>query len=298
MSRIFEYSVVRLVDQCRDERLNAALAIFTESGVEIRMPKRLEKLRALSAALNLEDVKESVLHIVALDEFARSSGRIRTQARLEALRQLTYLDFSTVERFEAASTASYEARISELLKTLVEPEPAPLRASEKRTRLMTNLKLKLRNERVLARKGEDISDHRVLMNVGIAEGLSADFLLKNGAMHVIETVDASDENASPRKIVVDIALSALVLEQARMTFGEDSTSSRLVYEASPAVEKFAFPSLDAAAHQGANLVNWASEVDRKKLIDDLLSLAIPYEEPSKRRMPKIHAGTQHKFEIN
>ena len=124
-----------------------------------------------------------------------------------------------------------------------------------------------RSERSASWQGrENLDSHRIISNYEIAEGLEADFLLKNGAMHVIETVDASDDHTSARKIVSDIAVSALVLEQARMTFGENAARSNLVYDASSTLERIATPSLDAAAHQGAVLVNWASGDDRRRYI--------------------------------
>lgn len=298
MSRKFDYSIVQLVDAGRNERLNAALAIFSENHLEVRLPRRFDKLRAISAAMDLDDVKEALMQIPRLDKLARESGRNTVPARIEALTALTYLEFSNCAYFEASSSSIFEARVVQLMKTLIDPEPATLRFYPKKTKLVSLMKLQLRNEGVLAKKGEDLSRHRVVANVQIAEGLSADFVLKNGSMHVIETVDASDGDISPRKVVLNIALAALVLEQARMTFGQENTRSRLVYEASPEIEKVAKPSLEAAEHQGAHLVNWASERDRRLLLDDLIGLATPYDETRRRKRPAIQSGTQRQFDIN
>jgi hypothetical protein len=136
--------------------------------------------------------------------------------------------------------------------------------------------------------------------VHIVEGLSADFVLKNGAMHVMETVDASGDEFAPRRIVSDIAVSALVLEQSRMTFGENGTTTRIIYEASAAAERIAMPSLSAAAHQGADLVNWASQDDRVRLMATLSTLAMPLEGPRSRRagVGNLHASTQQRLKLN
>jgi hypothetical protein len=60
---------------------------------------------------------------------------------------------------------------------------------------------------------------------------------------------------SLRKAISEIGVAALVLERARMKFGDDQTHAKLVYSASLLLEKIARPSLDAAAHQGTQLIN-------------------------------------------
>ena len=184
------------------------------------------------------------------------------------------------------------------MNLLVDPEAAPAKLVKKRTKLSTAFKAALRIERVLARKGESLSAHRVVSNVQIAEGLAADFVLKNGAMHIIETVDASSDEATLRKVVSDIAVSALVLEQARMTFGASNTKARLVYDASSIMERIALPSLEAAAHQGAELVNWASHDDRRALIVQISKLADPLPTRKEIKINSLHASTQSKFSLN
>jgi hypothetical protein len=99
-------------------------------------------------------------------------------------------------------------------------------------------------------------------------------VLQNGSFHVVETVDATGDESSFRKTITEIAMSALILERARMKFGEPGTNSKLVYVASSFLEKIARPSLDAAEHQGAELVNWSSTEDRISLIRSFSALAI------------------------
>jgi hypothetical protein len=297
MSRKFEYAVIQLADVSRDERLNAALAIFSDQGLELRIPRRLEKLRALSSALDVDDVRAAISQLEDFDKVLLDQGCTDVVDRIRALGALSPLKLTSPSYFVAPTQAIYEEWIVRLTKALIDPEPARLKPVFKRTKLLTMMKSAFRSERVLAKRGEDISAHRLVSNVIIAEGLNADFVLKNGAMHVIETVDASGDELSARKVVSDIAVSALVLEQARMKFGENSTESRLVYDASVEAERIAMPSLEAAAHQGTRLINWASTNDRNALIDQLSNLATPYETKKSDR-PEVHASTQHRFKIN
>lgn len=300
MANDLAYAVIQLADRVRDERLNAALAIFSDRGLDLRLPKRLDKLRSLSAALDLESLRATLSNLSRFDELLVKDGIVSVPDRIRTLTELSNFAFSPPCAFKAPSAALYEDLATKLLKALVEPEPARLKSAPKRTRLVSLVRQALRKERVLAKPGEDLDSHRVLSNVHVAEGLSADFVLKNGAMHVMETVDASGDEVAPRRIVSDIAVSALVLEQSRMTFGENATTTRIVYEASAAAERVAMPSLSAAAHQGADIINWASQDDRNRLLVTLSALAMPLEVPRAKRsgLTNVHASTQQRLKLN
>lgn len=122
------------------------------------------------------------------------------------------------------------------------------------------------------------------------DGLVVDLVLRNGAYHVIETVDATGDEHVLRRTISEIAVSALVLERARMRFGEQSTRAKLVYSATPGLERVARPSLDAAEHQGAELVNWSSTDDRNRFVQMVSSLATPIEKKRKRYLVAHTSG--------
>jgi len=299
MVRSYKYAVVRLAAHpIRGERLNVGLLIFSGDGLDVRVARRLDKLRALSAALDADRVRASVERLRNEDATLRAEGIVDPLARLHELSSFSAVSFSSLGEFNSPSSIAYENTVAHLLQTLVEPEPGPARAIKKRTKLLSFVKSAFKSEGILARKGEDLTTHRVVSNVKIAEGLSADLVLKNGAMHIFETVDASSEDFSFRKIVSDIAVSALVLEQARMSFGNNMTRGRIIYDASAQMEAIAMPSLNAAAHQGAELVNWASDADRFKFIEHVTSLAVPIEKKWKKSSGSINASVQHRFDLN
>jgi hypothetical protein len=150
---------------------------------------------------------------------------------------------------------------------------------------------------VLAQRDEDLSAHRVVSNVELGTGLVADFVLKNGAMHVIETVDACSESATGIRAVKDVALSALTIEQARISYGEEQTVGRLIYSASSQAESLLTSALQAAEHQKIELINWASGDDRRRLLTTIASLADPLPKKG-RKAPPINASAQGRFDIN
>jgi len=276
MGHFCKFAIVQLVARPpRDERLNVAVIVFHETSLDVCLPRRLDKVRAMSYGLDAEHIRESLLGLQEIDCYLRSQSIVDPEESAKQLGDLSPFGFSRTGSLQWESSTAYESEIHRILATLVDPEPGTAKIQPKRTKLLSLVKSLLRAEGVLASKGEDITAHRVVSNYTIAEGLAADLALKNSKMHIIETVDALSSDTSQRKVVADIAISALVLEQARMTFGKDFTSSRLIYEASASLERITGPSLMAAQNQGAELVNWASHDDRNKLITTVASLAQP-----------------------
>jgi len=298
MSHFYNYAVIQFVAHpARNERLNLGLAIFGEQGLDVRTAKHLEKLKAISAALDPESVRAAVLGLPDIDAYALRQGVTGAVERLSELSLLAPVSFSELGQFAAPDPAIYEQSIANLLAKLVEPEPAPAKVLKKRpSRLLGTVKSALKIRRVLAKKGEGLDAHRVVTHHEIAEGLTADMLLKNGAFHVIEVVDASGDEAPIKRAISSIAISALVFEQARMTFGSGETQAQLIYQASATNERALTPSLLAAEHQGASLINWESVEQRSKFMSHLVALASPLE--SSGDSQNIHASTQTKFSLN
>jgi len=287
MARSYDFAIIRFAPGgVRNECVNIGVVVFDEKGLDIRTSRGVEKVRAISGAIDVELLRDLIRKLPQLDARLRDAGVHELDARLK-LMGIGPLTVSRGGTFVAESTGAYEDRVASIVKTMIDPEPAPRRLREKRSRLLSQVKKIFRQERILAKKHEDLSSHRLVSNYELAEGLTADLILRNGAMHVVETVDASGDELSLRKTVAEIAIAALVLERARMQFEDQSTKARLVYSTSAVLEHVARPSLDAAAHQGAELTNWASDEERKKFVRELASLAIPLERDGKRRSMRL-----------
>lgn len=274
MAHFYKFAIVRLApDDARDERLNIGVVIATNHGLDVRISKRLDKARVISAAIDTDMLRELVGNLKAVDARLHSSG-MSDDARLEMISRIGPLSLSKVGSFVAHDMNAYENRVASILVALVDAEPAPQRIRQKRSKLLTQVKDFFRQERVLAKRDETLDSHRIVPSYELDKGLVADLVLRNGVMHVVETIDASGEEDSVRRAIGDIGIAALVLERARMKFGEN-TKARLVYNASSSLEKIVLPSLRAAEHQRAELTNWASEDQRIKFIHTLASLATP-----------------------
>jgi hypothetical protein len=293
MAHSFKFAIVRFSpDDARDERLNIGVAVFSPSGLDIRCAKRVEKVRAISAATETETVNRLLSNLAGLDDSIRSQTE-DTSARHSRLSKLGPISLSPLGEFIAETATDYDERIASILRSMVDIEPAWRIHREKRSKLFTQVKRQFKLERVMAKKDEDLSSHRVVRSFELDDGLVADFVLRNGAMHVVETVDASSSEESPRKAVAEVGIAALVLERARMKFGKTQTKGRLVYAASPALERVARPSLEAAEHQGAQLVNWDSADDRAKFVQSIAMLATPL--PMKHQRAKFVSGADPKM---
>jgi hypothetical protein len=297
MEHYYKFAIIRYSpDDTRGERLNIGAIVLSNEGLDIRISKRLDKVRALSAALDIEMLRNLIENIKTLDEKFLSTGA-SLEDRVKFMSRIGPLSISNLGTFSAEDATAYENRLTFIFKSMIDPEPQLPRFREKTSRLLTQVKTFFRQERVLAKKDETLDSHRIVQGYKLDEGLTADLALKNGVMHIIETIDASGDEHSIRKAIGEIGTAALVLESARMKFGKDKIKARLVYNASHALERIAMPSIKAAAHQDAEIVNWASSDDRNKFIHDLSSLATPIERTNRKSVVKFEKPDNHAFKF-
>jgi hypothetical protein len=282
MAPSYKFAIVRLApDDGRNERINVGIVVFNDGSLDVRAPAKLDKVKAISIAADTSALRDLIESLADVDAKFRDAGADSVEVRLKAIGSVGPLLLSDVGTFVAENATAYEDRIASIMRAMISAEPATKKVREKRSKLLKQVKVMFRQERVLAKRDEDLSSHRIVSGYELDEGLVADLVLKNGALHVVETVDASGDEDSLRKTISEVGIAALVLERARMRFGEKNIQARLVYSASPLLERVARPSLDTAANQGAELINWASADERNKFIHSMAMLATPV--PSKRR---------------
>ena len=175
MARWYSFAIARFAAHpARDERLNVGVIVFEESGLDIFPAKNLEKVRAITSALESTDLRESLLHLSDLDASVRCEGE-GIDDRHATLAALSAFDLSPLGRFEAHSDAAYEMAISSLLSRFVEPEPAPFRKTARRSKLLSSLKSALKDEGVLARRGERFICSSRCISLAVSRGLSCGF---------------------------------------------------------------------------------------------------------------------------
>ena len=295
MAHFYNFAIIRVApDDARDERLNIGAVVFNEHGLDIRISKKLEKVKAISSAIDISSLRNLLDNLRGLDEQIRISAST-VEVRAKMISRVGPISLSTLGKFEAGNSQDYDLRLAAIMKAMVEPEPAFFRPREKRSKLLTQVKSIFRQEGVLAKKDEDLDSHRILTAFEIDSGLTADLVLKNGVMHIVETIDVSGDEDSARRAFSEIGIAGLVLESARMKFGDNMTKARLVYEASPNMERVALPALRAAEHQGAILTNWASADDRELFVHSLASLATPLQKKTNKRTGRFAMPVSERF---
>src|SRR3954462_8654930 len=132
MAASFEFAIIKLTSgDARDERLNVGLAVFTQDGLDVRVSRRLERVRAFSGAVDLPTFKSLLERLRDLDG-QLANRRSSVEDRLAFLSRLGPIHLSPAGQFTIEHPDLYEDRIAAILRTMVDPEPAPLRTREKR----------------------------------------------------------------------------------------------------------------------------------------------------------------------
>lgn len=254
----------------RGEALNVGILAERDGEYIVRLGSHMEKTRAITAAIDPDEIRSEV------HELPRILASCTSELVSSCVRDNSFLYADCKGLIQPGDANLFDHYLDDLVHRYVNPEPAPPKAIRKRSsRLRKELRDALRAEKILAKPTEGLESHRVLYRHALSEGVIADFVLQNGAMHVVETVDATSDMISVHRSITEIALSALTFEHARMRFSNSPVKPRLVYNVSATMEKAIEPSLAAARNQGAELVNWASFDERNKFLTTLASLANP-----------------------
>jgi hypothetical protein len=253
MEHIFKYAVITAIpDPRRGERVNIGIIVFLSDQLDIRFSD-LPKVTAIAGGGNWADYADRV------------AGRLRKRfstdndpARLIKRASEPIIRFSEIGWFSISDETLYEARVSDILETLVKkprPETRP-----KSSRINTEMAGEFRRANVLAGPRESLEDRKVVRDYYISkeEELRADFVVKNGAMHATATLDL-------RKRAVHIshaALPALILDKAVKMFGSD-TKRFGVYAAQQSTLPQFKAHLTILADYADNIYNWLDPDDRR-----------------------------------
>jgi hypothetical protein len=181
MAHSYSFAIVRLgTNDARDERLNVGLVVFNGDKLDVRVGRRVDKVRALSAGIEIATLRDLISNLTHIDETLQRGRVAEISDRHAELRSTGPLSLSSLGTFIADTAADYEARVSSILKSMVDVEPAPRVVREKRSKLLTQVKRVFKLERIMAKKDEDLSSHRIVTAFELDDGLVADLVLRNG----------------------------------------------------------------------------------------------------------------------
>ena len=214
------FSVVRYQpDLQRQEIANVGTVLFGPEGPQVFMASNLTKLLALDPNLSLHQVHadaQALSQTLAAYWHADADPAAIIAAMGQARQGLTLTAPGQIQ--QGQRTLSEVA--TELEQLLVRPPSRQRQAAAVRTnRLHSELRQLFRQSGILGRDANDISRHLVVPNFPIdAEvGLFAEFALRNGRLHVTETVDFRTKTHTEKKREAES--KALLLVEARERVG-------------------------------------------------------------------------------
>jgi len=195
----------------RAEHCTVGALVFAQDGLaRVHLAHKLKKVKALDPQANLEALRES------LNELAKEVTQ--KPGAWEVFRTgLAGIRFSQDAGFFAyANSEEYERQVQWLLQTAAEPRSAQARKLyQPKSRLFVELKSTFKNFGWLGEKSEDIEDHKVVTHYPVVadQDLSAEFAMKNGRLHLVETVDFRSGAASAKRM--EARGKALVFDAAK-----------------------------------------------------------------------------------
>lgn len=205
-----------------------ALVLDAPGQWHIVVPPGGEKVRAVGGAAAVQRLGRLLPGVRAM--VAECTTLAEARLLLEQLRST--LGLHPFEgAFAYASPAEFERQVREIALESVLPPPdvsaTPEPAARARpVRPLTRARLRSQFDRmgILGRVADDIADHKVVRNfpVSLEHGLTAEFAVRNGVMHITETVDFEVSDESVRGKTFEAQAKCLVLRESRRAFGDDT----------------------------------------------------------------------------
>lgn len=213
------FSLVRCQpDMSRQEVVNVGVVLFTSTGSHVSIPSNQGKLLALDPNLRLDRFFERAQRLQeALTKLYEASVPLDEQ--IQMFSNSGALSLSPVGMIDPVGQGLGEL-LDELLRELVFA-PAKTRMRHVQTsRLHTELRQVFRSAHMLGSKPGDIEKHLVVPNFPIDPevGLFAEFALKNGQLHITETVDFRLSSMSSKR--QEAQAKTLLLVQAQEAVGQ------------------------------------------------------------------------------
>lgn len=265
------FSLIRYkVDLQRQEVVNVGVVLFTEDGPLVAVAPGQGKVLALNPNFPVQQV---------FDQTGRLADAVRSlwedTASVDHVVQffsaggaLSLTPPGRVER----QNQSDSSIIEELLRELVAPPAKQRTRTTTKSRLHTELRTMFRQAKILGSSPEDITKHLVVPNYPIDAntGLFAEFALKNGRLHVTETVDFRLSTPSTKR--QEAQAKTLLLVEARQRVGRNKLHRYVVVTGASAEVQ---SSLNLLAKHADDLIVRESQSDWRRYVSLMHKAARP-----------------------
>lgn len=215
--RNYEFTVLRIVPNAmRGERVNVGIAVFDADGtVSIKLDTN--KNRLCSFDPNLSAINWDDWQAQARQTLAAIPAASRTYWLTHGLHPVVADEKRGVFR---ADRDSYEDRVDDLLRRLVATPAREVRAQRRvlqRTGLHAQWKGWFKAQRIMGRGIEDMERNQIVESYPVSEETStfAEFAFRNGALHIMETLDLRNIDHLTQRQLNTAAFKSIVLDEAR-----------------------------------------------------------------------------------
>ena len=263
--RTMHYSLLRAFsDELRGESLNVGLIAFGSNGPRVVIASPISRLRALHPnfaaidPLSWSAELESVLReFTSIEEQLRHAQIVGGAIRCDAL----------LGRIELGENDSEEEAIQKILYRFVEvPEKTVViekAARQQGSRLQSQLKSWFRRAKLFSSNASDLANRKVVSDFPVVaeDDLFADFALKNGSIHIIETLDLRGLERVTKSSQGQASLKAILLDQARTRL--PSTSRRIAVIAADDYSQVR-SSVNILSHYADDVVQIESAADQQR----------------------------------
>lgn len=276
MSKPIVYNIVQIVpDPLRGEVMNVGIVLHDEAGPRLRVRLVPARLRALSPALG------QIVPSDWIEAWERTLNMFENvDQKWSWLRNaMAPLSVNPAEGvIYASDSADLENQVEAILQRMVMPQKAVRGSSKKRIKrsdLQNQLTTWLRSQKLFSRNMTDLAKHRVVASypLNIEEEMFAEFALKNGSIHVMETLDLRGHAHYTKGLRNEASHKAMVLDFAQDTL--EIASKRIAVVAADDYAEMK-PAMSLINRKASHVLCIDSPSDRQWLADFIAeSLHIP-----------------------
>lgn len=193
-----------------------------EYGWDVKVVTDVRKIQVINPTFSSEKLTETAAKIRIISRNAvdfNSLSEIFQSSRLGIIIN----NFRGV--FSYSSDRDYARQIELIMNESVYTSPARANASpvsRRRNFVRRNLRNHFKERLLWSKKESDIDNHKVVEHFSISpeKGLVAEFALRNGVMHITETIDFEMQSLQGKRLLAQA--KTLVLSECKRTFGFDT----------------------------------------------------------------------------
>ncbi len=272
----FDYEVLVAVSPLpRGEFLNIGLVVWRSELPEIHAAVTPQRLAALDPNFPRLPVFKTLMAGNTMSELTPLLEPARQAP--DALRMMLDLLIAPMKRgapgeIYCDSAAELDERIERLLEKLVRrpvmtvPDASPRSNIPRTSRLNGQLKHWFKSAHILSRNAADLSRSKVVENfpISASHDLYAEFALKNGAVHVVETLDLRHHGKINAFVQKEAAIKAITLDQARQMLGAEGKRIAVIAADDYGTMR---PAIGMLSGYADDVVTMASQADRQRFAD-------------------------------